>query len=96
MLPYKSNYQKVPDIINVALLNNPDLILKQPYSSDAAIISMMNGLFSGKGLPDYFNGSNEDWVYARRVINGGLDHGQAIAELAKQVFFPMQASKGHS
>jgi hypothetical protein len=35
-------------------------------------------LFTGKSLSDYFSRTNDDWVSARKIING-LDKAQAIA-----------------
>jgi putative chitinase len=39
---------------------------------------MTKGLFTGKSLANYFNQTTEDWVNARKIING-LDKAQAIA-----------------
>jgi putative chitinase len=91
-LTWKKNYQAIGDIIHVDLLNHPDLLLTQPYSSDAAIIGMMNGLFTGKNLSDYFNGNLEDWAGARRVING-MDKAQLIDERAQKIFEIMKETK---
>ena len=39
----------------------------------------MQGVFTGKKFGDYFNKTTEDWVNARRIINGldkaNLDRG---------------------
>jgi putative chitinase len=91
-LTWKKNYQIIGDIIHVDLLNNPDLLLAQPYSSDAAIIGMMNGLFTGKSLSDYFSGNAEEWVNARRVVNG-LDKAELIGERARKIFEIMKETK---
>jgi putative chitinase len=41
-------------------------------------MGMTKGLFTGKSLANYFNQTTEDWVNARKIING-LDKAQAIA-----------------
>jgi putative chitinase len=41
-------------------------------------LGMSKGLFTGKSLGNYFSKTNEDWVDARKIING-LDKAQAIA-----------------
>jgi putative chitinase len=33
-------------------------------------VGMNRGMFTGKKLSDYFSGTTEDWVNARRIING--------------------------
>jgi putative chitinase len=39
---------------------------------------MTKGLFTSKSLGNYFNKTTDDWVNARRIING-LDKAQEIA-----------------
>ena len=46
---------------------------------------MMQGLFTGKKLGDYFNGPKADWVNARRIING-TDQAANIASYAKRYY----------
>lgn len=41
--------------------------------------------FTGKTLEDYFNETTEDWINARRIING-TDHAVMIAETAKDFY----------
>jgi putative chitinase len=52
----------------------------------------MNGLFTGKSLSDYFNGNMEDWIDARRVVNG-LSNAQPIGERGKKIFEIMKETK---
>ncbi|MEP3783201.1 MULTISPECIES: hypothetical protein [Paracoccaceae] len=46
---------------------------------------MIRGTFTGKSLPDYFDGVREDWRGARRIVNG-LDKANLIASYAKQYY----------
>ena len=48
-------------------------------------VGMVQGIFTGKKLGDYFNKTTEDWVNARRIING-LDKANLIAGHAKKFY----------
>ena len=52
---------------------------------------MEEGVFCGKKFKDYFSGAKEDWVNARRMING-LDHAAKIGGYAKDFY----AAIGHT
>ena len=66
------------DLLNVDLVNHPDLALELDNATNIMFIGMIKGLFTGKSLGDYFNQTVEDPVNARKIING-LDKAQAIA-----------------
>lgn len=56
--------------MGVDLAANPGLLMKQPYTARSAVVRMMEGLFTGKKLSDYFNGNTNDPVGTRRIVNG--------------------------
>jgi putative chitinase len=64
--------------IGVDFVNHPDLALELDNATNIMFIGMIKGLFTSKSLSDYFNQTTEDWVNARKIING-LDKAQAIA-----------------
>lgn len=64
-------------------LNEPDLLLTMKPSVWATFHGMLTGLYTGKKLSDYFNSTTEDWVNARRIING-TDRAELIALYAKR------------
>lgn len=66
-------------------LNNPDLLLQMEPSIWATYFAMQVGLYTGKKLKDYFNDKKEDWVNARRIING-TDKADLIAGYGKKFF----------
>lgn len=81
-LTWYENYLKMGQLLKIDLLNNPDLALK----TDIAVKIMFEGMlkaeshfgdFTGKCLEDYFNGTTEDWLNARRIING-MDKSELI------------------
>jgi len=74
---FYDNYEKFGKLLNVDLLNNPELIATLPIASKVIIIGMMKGLFTGVSLKKYF--ANEaDPINARKIING-TDKAQLIA-----------------
>lgn len=64
-------------------LNNPELLLQMEPSIWATYYAMQVGLYTGKKLKDYFNDTKEDWVNARKIING-LDKAELIAGYGKK------------
>lgn len=74
---WKSNYEKLSKMLfnkeggrGIDLVNNPDLLLDPFYSTQATILGMVTGLYTGKKLRDYLWGENPDYYDARRIING--------------------------
>lgn len=77
------NYKKMGKILGIDLYNNPELAL----NIDIAVKIMFEGMttgksfagdFTGKHLGNYFNKMKEDWIGARRIING-TDKAKLIA-----------------
>lgn len=64
-------------------LNNPELLLQMEPSIWATFFAMQVGLYTGKKLKDYFNETKEDWVNARKIING-TDKAELIAGYGKK------------
>lgn len=64
-------------------LNDPDLLLLMRPSIWATFYGMTTGLYTGKKLSQYFNSATEDWVNARRIING-TDKADLIALYGKR------------
>jgi len=60
------------------LLNNPELLLTMEVSAWVLKKGMLNGMFTGKKLSDYFNDQVEQPINARRIING-KDQAERIA-----------------
>ncbi len=68
---------------SVDLLNYPDLLLEPVYSSQATLIGMSKGIFTGKNYADYLDQEEPDYINARRIING-VDRAEIIAGYAKE------------
>ena len=66
-------------------LNQPELLLTMEPSIWATYYAMQNGLYTGRRLLVYFNDTTEDWVNARKIING-LDCADLIAGYGKTFY----------
>lgn len=77
-LTWADNYKRMGARIGVDLYRNPDLALDVENSAKILVDGMEFGLFTGKGLGDYFFGDKNDPVNARRIING-VDKAEMIA-----------------
>ena len=77
-LTWERNYKTMSDLLGVDFVDHPELALELDNATKIMFIGMIKGLFTGKSLGDYFNNTTDDWVNARKIING-LDKAQAIA-----------------
>ncbi len=77
-LTWRSNYQKMAALTGVDLVGHPELALDPKIAALVMFDGMKGGLFTGVGLPKYFNATTDDPVNARRIING-TDKADVIA-----------------
>lgn len=82
-ITWETNYEKYGRILGQDFVNNPDMVMKPEYSLFILVHGMKNGVFTGRRLDQYVNGSLTDYRNARRVING-LDRADHIAKLAEK------------
>lgn len=82
-LTHEENYAKMGKIVEVDLVNHPDMALELEVAVEIMFEGMIRGSFTGKKLADYFDGDTEDWFNARRIINATQKAGE-IAETAKK------------
>ena len=77
---YKNGQQYILDRYNHDAKIYPDAskMLDNETSALVSYDGMVYGWFTGVGLPKYFNGTTEDPVNARRIVNG-TDQAQTIA-----------------
>lgn len=69
-LTWRRNYEVLGRLLDVDLLGHPDRALEPAVAADIMFAGMERGLFTGVGLPRYFNEQTDDPVNARRIING--------------------------
>lgn len=97
-LTWKNNYRLIGREIGLDLVASPDLALDPRIAAQIMFEGMTRRdvvfedhttpggfTFTGRALEDYFNDTKEDWVGARRIING-TDHAQMIADTAQDFY----------
>ena len=83
-LTWYENYQNMGKILNLPLLEQPEIVLQPHISARIMIEGMTKGIsnrgdFTGVSLENYFNTYTDDPIRARRIVNG-LDQANRIAE----------------
>lgn len=79
-LTWKTNYAKMAALTGADLVNHPELALEPKLAALIMFEGMKGGLFTGVGLPRYFDHDTDEPVNARRVING-IDKAAEIAAI---------------
>lgn len=74
-LTWYENYELMGKLLNVDLLNNPELAMQPDISFKIMLEGMTLGIsnrgdFTGKSLEHYFNDRVNDPIDARKIING--------------------------
>jgi putative chitinase len=94
-LTWYENYETMGRLLGVDLLGSPELALHPGIAADIMFEGMTKrnsnfGDFTGKSLEHYFNDKKEDWVNARRIING-TDKADLIAAYGKKFMAALRA-----
>ena len=84
-ITWYENYESFGRLLGIDLLNKPELALDTDIAVKIMYIGMINGDFTGRGLPHFFSSTNEDWINAREIINGE-DCAEKIARYGKLFF----------
>lgn len=79
-LTWDYNYKKYAKMLDIDIVQFPDLVLKYQMAAFILVHGMVNGVFTGKKLSDYI-GAKCDFIGARRIING-TDKASLIASHA--------------
>lgn len=81
----RTNYQKFSSKLNLDLVNNPDMALDPEVALQILFSGMKEGLFTGKKLLDYFDDHTDNWIHARKIING-MDRASHIGGIGQKFF----------
>lgn len=87
-LTWQVNYARMQAAFGVDLTSSraaADRVLEPGLAAKIMFKGMEDGDFTGKAFRHYFNATSEDWVNARRIING-LDKANTIAGYAKDFY----------
>lgn len=77
----RANYTRFAGLLDLPLLDQPELALEPQHAFNIMTRGMHEGLFTGKKLTDYIQvpyNSQFSYYYARKIINA-LDHAREIA-----------------
>lgn len=93
-LTWNWNYKKMGTLLGIPLYESPHLALNIDVATKILFEGMLRaeskkGDFTGVSLEDFFNDNREDWVHARKIING-LDKAELIAGYGKKFFECLQ------
>jgi hypothetical protein len=87
-LTWRSNYAVMGKAFGVDLTSDAsaaDRALEPELAARIMFKGMESGLFTGKKLADFFNPDDEDWLNARRIING-TDCAESIALYGRKFY----------
>ncbi|ATN33585.1 hypothetical protein ACO34A_07155 [Rhizobium sp. ACO-34A] len=81
-LTHKANYATMGPLVGEDLVANPTKAMQMDVAIRIMFMGMEKGSFTGMRLDQFFNPGREDWVNARKIING-LDKALQIADYGK-------------
>jgi hypothetical protein len=81
-LTWEENYLKYQNILNIPLVEQPDLALNYDVALFVLVHGFKTGSFTGAKITDYINENGTDYYNARRCING-TDAANEIATTAE-------------
>ncbi|MCA1934614.1 MAG: hypothetical protein LDL37_04120 [Asticcacaulis sp.] len=84
-ITHRTNYARLGQAIGEDLISDPDRALDPEVALNILFTGMIEGLFTGKKLSDYFNPRRCDWTGARAIING-RESAETVAGYAKAFY----------
>lgn len=93
-ITWERNYAKFSDVIDVDLVTHPEKALEMDNAIQILFVGMIDGLFTGEALSDYF-GRNADWRGARAIVNG-KDRAAEVAGHAQKIWDSLRLASGDS
>ena len=84
----RRNYAMWSHRLGVDLVSNPKLATKPSVAAKILVGGMLTGSFTGKRLSTYVNNRKEDFINARKTVNG-TDKASLIAKIAKKYLYAL-------
>ncbi|MDM9647971.1 hypothetical protein [Rhizobium sp. S163] len=81
-LTHKRNYEAMSVLTGIDLVAEPDRAMEMGPAVSILIEGMVQGSFSNHKLADHLNATNDDWINARRIVNG-TDRAEKLAGYGK-------------
>jgi hypothetical protein len=91
-ITWERNYERLSDVIGVDLVTHPEKALEMDNAIQILFEGMIDGLFTGRKLSDYF-GKSADWRGARAIVNG-KDRAADIASYAQKIWDSLRIADG--
>jgi putative chitinase len=96
-LTWEENYSKMGNLLNLPLVQDPDLALVPRHAIRILFEGMLRGKsgvgdFTHKSLDQYFNATTDDPVGARHIINGS-DEAAIIAGFHRKFLHALKGAK---
>ncbi|MBR0556372.1 hypothetical protein J5J10_11850 [Ciceribacter sp. L1K23] len=89
-ITHRANYQRLSEATGIDLVSDPDRAMDLEVAATVLVVGMVKGLFSGRRLGEFFNGTVEDWTGARRIVNG-TDRADLVAGYGRAFWRAMAA-----
>ncbi len=83
-LTWEENYYKYQDLLEIPMVDNPDLALDYDTALFVLVHGFITGTFTGACITDYIYDGYTDYYNARRCING-TDSASEIATTAENI-----------
>jgi len=87
-ITHGTNYDKIGRYYGLPLYTNPDLALRRDVAAKLLVGGLLEGWYTGVGLPDFITSKKTDFVQARRIVNR-LDRAEEIAGYANDFYNAM-------
>lgn len=78
-------YERFGTLLEIDLLNNPELALQPKIASEILVLGMVKGLFTGVKLITFINKNSLNFYGARKIING-LDRADLVKDYANKFY----------
>lgn len=93
-LTHKRNYEAMSVLTSIDLVADPDRAMEMDAAVTILIEGMLQGSFTGHKLADHLNATTEDWVNARRIVNG-TDRAEKLAAYAMAFHAAIRPEAAH-
>ncbi|SEH58269.1 Chitinase class I [Rhizobium tibeticum] len=81
-LTHKRNYEAMSRLTGIDLVAEPDRAMEMDAAVSILIEGMVQGSFATHKLADHLNETTDDWINARRIVNG-TDRAEKLAGYGK-------------
>ena len=84
-ITWKNNYERFGKLLDIDLVNSPDMALDIKYAVKILVIGMRDGLFTGFKLSQFIGRDRHtNFIGARSIVNG-RDKAHVIASMARDI-----------